>query len=383
MSNKKIKIALMSYAFDERRGKGTALYAQKLIEQMLSDERFDFYLVHYKKSDVPIYARAKEIIMPKVRLPYGSHFISHLLFFWKYRNNQFDIIHWFQPRIYPLYSFAPAKKIIVTMHGAGDISAPHDFIFSRFIFNIVLKYFHKSVDVAIVVSNHAKYEVERYYNFSTEKIVSIYNGGGENFQPIEKNKVIEVLKKYGILRPYILDISRFIPHKNVVTLIKAYTFFREKYPNHSELLVVVGGQTSQRRDEYDERDKSPFAKDIIFVPFVTDNDLNAIYSGAELFVFPSLSEGFGLPVLEAMASGTPVITSNVASMGEIGGEAVETIDPLDVEGLSDTVHNILEDRPKMAKMRELGLIRAKEFTWKSTAEQTKSIYLEQFQKIKI
>ena len=84
----------------------------------------------------------------------------------------------------------------------------------------------------------------------------------------------------------------------------------------------MGGSKNKSSIEYIEREKSPFSRDIIFINFVDGPDLNALYSGAEIFVFPSLDEGFGLPVLEAMASGTPVITSNVASMGEVGGEAV-------------------------------------------------------------
>ena len=138
--SEKIKVALMSYAVDGRKAKGTALYAEKLIEGIIENPRFDFYLVHYEKSPERFYSRAKEIIMPKVSLPYGSHFISQLLFFWKYRNQKFDIIHWFQPRVYPFYWLAPAKKIIVTMHGAGDITAPQNFIFSRSVLNFVLKY---------------------------------------------------------------------------------------------------------------------------------------------------------------------------------------------------------------------------------------------------
>lgn len=373
--SKKIKVALMSYTMDNRKAKGTALYTKELVDGLLRNPKFDFYLVHYEKVDDPIYKKAQEILMPKVTLPYASHFVSQLLFFWKYRKNKFDIIHWFQPRVYPFYWFAPAKKIIVTMHGAGDISAPHNFIFSRSIFNIVLKYFHKWVDMVIVVSNDAKREVVEYYDFSPDKVTSIYNGGGENYRPIEKEKTHEIVKnKYKIDGPYILDISRFIPHKNVTTLIKAYELMRKKYSSHIEKLVVVGGSSNKNCEEYIIKAKSVFSEDIIFVDFIEQEDLNAIYSGAELFVFPSLSEGFGLPVLEAMASGTPVITSNVASMGEIGGDAVITTNPLDIDGLAKIMHDTLVDTMKMAKMRELGLIRAKEFTWAKMVKETEDLY---------
>ena len=374
---KKLKIALMSYAMDNRKAKGTALYTRKLIEGLLEDHRFDFYLVHYDKVSDPLYQKAKEIIMPKVALPYGSRFVSQMLFFWKYRKEKFDIIHWFQPRVYPFYSFAPAKKIIVTMHGAGDITAPNRFVFSRLMFNIVLKYFHKSIDKVIAVSGHAKSEIIKYYNFSSDKVISIYNGGGEDYKQIDKMEALKVVgEKYKINSPYILDVSRFLPHKNVVTLIKAYDIFRKKYPERQEKLVIVGTQSSKRRDEFIARENSTFGSDIIFIDFVESGDLNAIYSASELFVFPSLDEGFGLPVLEAMASGTPVITSNVASMGEIGGEAVLLISPLDPEALATAIHSVLTDQTRKNKMIELGLSRAKNFTWSEMVQKTKDLYEE-------
>src|SRR3989344_8010024 len=206
---KKLKVALMSYAMDNRSAKGTALYTRKLIEGLLRDNQFDFYLVHYDKVGDPLYKQASEIVMPHVWLPYGSRFISQILFFWKYRKNGFDIVHWFQPRIYPFYSFVPAKKIIVTMHGAGDITAPKYFVFSRLVFNFVLKYFHKSIDKVIVVSEHAKSEVVKHYSFSYAKDVAIYNGGGEDYKPIEKTEAIKLIPdKYKIDGPYLLDISR-------------------------------------------------------------------------------------------------------------------------------------------------------------------------------
>ena len=95
---------------DNRKAKGIALYTRNLIEGLLDDNRFEFYLVHYEKVSDPLYKKANEIIMPRVRLPYGSRFISQILFFLKYRKNGFDIVHCFHPRLYPFYSLIPAKK---------------------------------------------------------------------------------------------------------------------------------------------------------------------------------------------------------------------------------------------------------------------------------
>ena len=377
--SRKLKIALMSYAMDNRRTKGIALYTRKLILGLLENPIANYYLVHYEKVDDPLYKKAREILIREVRLPYGSHFISQMIFFWKYRKEPFDIIHWFHPRVYPFFWLVPAKKIIVTMHGAGDITAKTNFVFSRAIFNFVLRNFHKYIDVIVVDSNFAKDEVAEHYGIPKEKIKVIYLGGAEIYKPLNKTESQKiVLEKYGINKPYILDVSRLQPHKNVKTLIKSYTLLRENHPERKEKLVIVGASayTEKNEDssEYIEARKSRFSSDITFISFVDHSDLNAVYSASELFVFPSLNEGFGLPVLEAMASGVPVITSNVTSMPEIGGDAVITLDPLDVGKMAEVMHNTLTDEGLREKMIDLGLLRAKDFTWQKTAIQTEELY---------
>jgi len=378
----KPKIALMSYAMDNRQAKGTALYTRKLIEGLLEDGKFDICLVHYEKVDDPLYKKAREIIMPRVRLPYGSRFASQLLFFWKYRKNKFDIIHWFQPRLYPFYWLAPAKKIVVTVHGAGEVYAPLYFVFSRSVFNFIMIHLHKWIDAAIVDCENAKSEAVKYYGFSPDRVKSIYLGGGENYKPIGRLEAQELaVKKYGISAPYILDVSRLQPHKNIVTLIKAYDAMRGSDASRKEKLAIVGVSACEgRTDEYDAAKNSAFAGDILFVDYVDAPDLNAVYSGSELFVFPSLSEGFGLPVLEAMASGTPVITSNTTSLPEIAGDAAITVDPLDADALAKAMRRVLTDKNLASSMVESGFRRAAEFSWKKTADRTRELYIKLLEK---
>jgi len=364
----------MSYAVDGRRAKGTALYARKLIENLLDDDRFDFYLVHYEKSDEPMYKKATEIIMPKVRLPYGSHFVSQLLFFWKYRKEKFDIIHWFQGRLYPFFWLAPAKKIVVTTHDAGDITAPGKWIFSREVFNFVLKAFHKKVGAFIGVSEWGRQEIKKYYHADPAQIYVTYNGGGEDFNPLNKEMSFGYIsKKYGISGPFILDISRLIPHKNVYRLVEAYILFRKS--DREEKLVIVGQKGSEAGRIFGLIEHSHYKNDIIFIDYISAEDLNSLYSASEMLVFPSLHEGFGLPIVEAMASGTPVLSSNVTSMPEIAGGAAILVDPYNVEEIWQKMKEVLEDKNLRQELVKKGLERAKKFTWKQTAEETKKIYL--------
>lgn len=373
----KIKIAMMSYSVDGRPNKGTALYARKLIENLLDDGSLKIYLVHFKKSEDPLYKKAEEIIMPNLNLPFGNQFVSQMMFFWKFRKDKFDIIHWFQPRVYPFYWFAPAKKIVVTAHAAGEYTAASSKrFFSNEVFKFVLTYLNRWIDVCFAVSKYGKLEIEKYYKINPKKVYVTYNGGGEEFKPINKGESItKIEKKYKIKAPFILDVSRLQQHKNVGSLIKAYELLRKNNKDILEKLVIVGSASLDFEEVYGLAEKSVYKKDIFFVDFVERKDLNYFYSAAELFVFPSLNEGFGLPVVEAMASGAPVITSNITALPEVAGDAALLVDPLNIEQMSEAINNVLSDSRLKNDLKEKGLKQAKKFNWRDTAKKTKEIYL--------
>ena len=378
--NTKLKIVLMTYAFDNRQAKGTALYARKLTEFLIKDDRFEFFLVHYEKNDDPIYTMATEIIMPTVNFSFANHFLRQMLFFWQYRKNKFDIIHWFQPRLYPFFWFSPAKKIVVTAHGAADITSlttKTTFVFSREVFNFLMVYFNRFISAIIAVSNFGRDEVIKYYKSNPNNVYSIYNGGSEDFKVLDKaesQKLIE--KKYKIKAPFLLDISRLEPHKNVISLIFAYIELRKKYNNVKHKLVIVGNRAFGSEKIIAVAKESSYREDILFIDYVDVVDLNAIYSASDLFVFPSLNEGFGLPLIESMASGTPVVTSNLTSLPEVGGDAVELIDPLDIKNMAEKIYQNLSNKEKLKKMSEKGVLRAKEFTWAKTSKETSELYVK-------
>lgn len=372
---KKPKIALMSYAMDNRAGKGTALYTRKLIERMLDDDRFEWYLVHFDRIDDPIYRRAHEIVMPELKLPFATRFVRTMLFFWKYRNEKFDIIHWFQPRLYPFFWLVPARTIVVTAHGAGDITAIGKFPFSRRIFNFVFKHFNSYIDAIIGVSEFGRREIIEFYGASPERVHAIYNGGGEAFLVLDKERSrLQIAQRYGIDSRFILDISRLQPHKNVDSLISAYDLMRRGHPERTEKLVIVGWPTFKYERTYALARESAFSKDIVFIEHVEQEDINMVYCAAELFVFPSLNEGFGLPVIEAFASGTPVVTSDVTSLPEVAGDAALVVRPLDVSAVAQAMQRILGDPLLRADLVERGKKRAAEFTWEKTAAQTTELY---------
>ncbi|KKW47248.1 MAG: Glycosyl transferase group 1 [Candidatus Kaiserbacteria bacterium GW2011_GWA2_58_9] len=366
----------MSYAMDNRQAKGTALYTRKLIEHLVQDKRFDVYLVHYNRADDPLYKKAREIIMPEIRLPFGTRFVRQLLFFWKYRKEPFDIIHWFQPRLYPFFWLAPARVLVATLHGAADVTGGGRFPFSRRMFNFVLKHFSHRLSAIIADSEFGRAEIVEWYRAKEERVHVIYLGGGQGFVPIDKKTAKRRLKEqYGIEGDFILDISLHVRHKNIISLVRAYIELQKQEKTLLKL-VIVGAKEYAYHETFVASRLSPRPDDIIFIDFISQEDLNAIYSAAAIFVFPSLNEGFGLPIIEAFASGTPVVTSNITSMPEIAGDAALLADPSSDADIAEKISLLLSDGQFCNGLIKKGLERAKDFSWRTTAEKTARIYLD-------
>ena len=185
----------------------------------------------------------------------------------------------------------------------------------------------------------------------------IYEAASSLFRPVTP---MPVKKKYQLVRPYILSVGTLEPRKNLNRLIEAYQQLNLGFD-----LVIVG------KFGWGERVKP--VTGVRLLGFVPDEDLAGLYSGAQVFVYPSLEEGFGLPVLEAMACGCPVVTSGVSSLPEIGGQAAVYVEPASVKNIGEGIKTALG---KQGAMRSLGLVQARRFSWVKTAKETLKIYRE-------
>jgi glycosyltransferase involved in cell wall biosynthesis len=173
--------------------------------------------------------------------------------------------------------------------------------------------------------------------------------------------------------PYVLYVGTLQPRKNVKMLIDAYTMMRRK-TGIGHKLLMIGKPKYRFAPVFDAIKASGFENDILFTGFVTDDDLPMYYNAAEVFVFPSRYEGFGLPVLEAFGCGTPVITTTSSSLPEVAGDAAVLVDPYDTEALADAMENVLGNEKLRTKLRADGLARAAEFSWERTARMTMDVY---------
>jgi glycosyltransferase involved in cell wall biosynthesis len=228
----------------------------------------------------------------------------------------------------------------------------------------------------ITVSEASKRDILQYFRIPPEKIEVIYNGIDERFWiPPSEDEMERVRQRYQLTDPFILYAGNIRPHKNLERLIDAFQQLRRSGFDQLKLLII-GDEISKYATLRRAVHRHKLYKHVRFLGFVPDHTLAALYRLAAVFVFPSLYEGFGLPPLEAMASGTPVVTSNVSSLPEVVGDAALLVDPYDTEAIAGAVRMALTDEKLRADLRARGLARAREFSWASAAARVREIYEE-------
>jgi glycosyltransferase involved in cell wall biosynthesis len=228
------------------------------------------------------------------------------------------------------------------------------------------------------VSEASKRDILEYFNVPPGKIDVIYNGIDERFgEPPPEEDVNRVRERYQLDDPFILYAGNIKPHKNLGRLIEAFHIFRHRGTEFEQVkLVIIGDEISKYAALRHAVHRHKLHKHVRFFGFVPAKTLAILYRLAAVFVFPSLYEGFGLPPLEAMASGTPVITSNVSSLPEVVGDAAILIDPLQPEAIADALARVLTDSALREDLRARGLERARHFSWERSVRRVREIYDE-------
>lgn len=230
------------------------------------------------------------------------------------------------------------------------------------------------------VSEFSRQDLLRTYQLPPEKVAVTYNGVESHFTTLAApNETEDVRQRFSISRDYLLAVGSLQPRKNLVRLIRAYAKLRTENENFRPQLVIVGRKLWLADEIFAEVRKQRWADDVILTGYVSDEDLPKLYRQATAFVYPSLFEGFGLPPVEAMACGTPVVTSNVSSLPEVTGEAALLIDPLDQSAIESALLQITGNQVLRARLRSQGTEQAKKFTWQATAEKTLQLYRESYE----
>jgi glycosyltransferase involved in cell wall biosynthesis len=246
---------------------------------------------------------------------------------------------------------------------------------------LVARAAHKAT-LVITISQHAKQDIIDALKLPAERIRVIYQAVGDEYHPItDAAKLAEVRERYGVGRRYILYLGGLDARKNVPQLVKAFAHVYRQVGDPNLQLLIVGNPDKQSGPLFP--DPRPLAADLgmtgqIVYRFVEEEDKPAIYSGASVFVFPSLYEGFGMTPLEAMSCGAPVICSNRTSLPEVVGDAAISLDPEDTRAMVEAMCNVLMNNDLSADLQARSLQRAALFSWRKTATETVSSYEETY-----
>ena len=233
----------------------------------------------------------------------------------------------------------------------------------------------RKADLALVPSLAVKGDVVQRLGLPEDRVVVTSEGCEPRFRPAGPASLGGVAARYGLPARYVLAVGTLEPRKNLTTLLHAFARLRQGGDVDPGLQLVLAGARGWLDGPIFRTVRALGLEQTVRFPgFIDDDDLPAVYSGAALFVFPSLYEGFGLPLLEAMACGVPVITSNVASMPEVAGDAALLVDPRDAGGLAAAIARALRDRKLRARLRAAGLARAGQFSWETAARRTLDAY---------
>ena len=228
----------------------------------------------------------------------------------------------------------------------------------------------------LTVSHSSKRDILRFVDTQPEKIDVIYNAYDERFGIPPREEAIEsVRERYQLNDPFVLYAGNVKPHKNLERLIETFHLVRQR--GHDQLkLVLIGDEISKYAALRRAVHRYQLHKYVRFVGYLPEETLAVMYRLASVFVFPSLYEGFGLPPLEAMASGTPVVTSNVSSLPEVAGDAAVLVDPYSPESIADGVHRVLSDDVLRDELKVKGPLRAQQFSWAQSVGRIREIYAE-------
>jgi glycosyltransferase involved in cell wall biosynthesis len=278
--------------------------------------------------------------------------------------------------------FHATEHLLLPLREVSTILTVHDLIFrrlpqhhkrlNRWYLNLTMPLYCRRATHIIAISEQTRQDVVSAYEIPTEKITVIYEAADPRFRAQSPEAVARARGLHHLPERYVLFVGTIEPRKNLVRLLTA--FERLHAEGLTDALVIVGRRGWLTGDFDAALERSAARPAVLFPGFVPDEDLPAIYAGAQALVLPSLYEGFGLPVLEAMACGAPVACSNNSSLPEIAGEAALLFDPAEVDSICDALRRTLRDPELQAHLRDAGLRQANRFSWERTAQETLAVY---------
>jgi glycosyltransferase involved in cell wall biosynthesis len=363
---------------------GVGHYTYQLIRHLLEIDKENEYVIFFdfrvREKDIKKFARenVKIKFYPfsdyKKYLP-GAY--SEILGTATLAKEDLDVIHATSPmsRIPTSYR----GKTIVTVHDLAVYKVPEVFPqLQRTKIRATMNLMINKADKIIAVSSSTKKDIQEIFKTPEEKVSVIYSGFDRRFSGESQVTREKVLEKYGIKEKYILFLGTLEPVKNIGRLFEAFKIFKNKSKQEGiqgDYKLVMAGKSGWLTKEYKQMAKDlGIAKDVIFTGYIIGDEMVPLFKNADFFVMPSLYEGFGTTVLEAFATGTPAVVSNVSSIPEIAGDAAMLVNPLDVKEIADAMTKFSQDENLKNSYREKGKIQVGKFNWEKCAKETLEVY---------
>ena len=352
---------------------GAGVYAIELVRAMAEGDRHDGYALfvrggwldddvagkrNWRVEHVGASSRPARLAWEQMRLPRALAALG------------IDVLHSTHHTL-PLVG-VPCRRV-VTIHDVTFFRIPERYPPARRLYMQTLTRLSARVANAIIApSNAARDDIVRTLGVPATKVVTVYEAAADRFVPVPSETANAVARAHGIEGPFVLSVGSLEPGKNRARLIRAVAMLRDAGSKHQ--LVIVGQKAWKFDEELALVEELGMGDRVRYLGYVTDADLPALYSAADAFAFPSLHEGFGLPVIEAMACGVPVLTSNISATAEVAGDAAVLVDPLSVDAIRDGLRRLIEDADLRGDLSTRGCARAAEFSWRRAADETHSVY---------
>ncbi|HYP52293.1 MAG TPA: glycosyltransferase family 1 protein, partial [Pyrinomonadaceae bacterium] len=287
------------------------------------------------------------------------------------RRRPVDLVH----VQYTAPPFAPCP-VVTTVHDLAFEHIPETFKRRSWMqLRLTVRRTARAAAHVITVSEYSKRDIMATYGIPEERITVTPEAAAPHFRPAPPAEVERVRRKYGVRGDYVLAVGSIQPRKNLARLVRAYSGLRSRRSQDKlPQLVLVGKRAWLYGDTLRTVERSGLSDRTLFTGYVSEADLPALYTGALLFVYPSYFEGFGLPPLEAMACGTPVVAGDRTSLPEVVGDAGLLVDPFDESAIGAGLERLLDDSELRASLRVKGLERARLFDWRETARLTLAAY---------
>lgn len=368
--------------YGPKTAKGPGRYIKEVLDRLIQIDAENDFVVFLSRENFAEF-QPQNPRVKKVLAPWRWYTLAEQLYFSRLIKKERVDFMWFPHFNVPIPYFG---RYVVTIHDVllryhhskrATTLGPLKFFIKKILYRLTIYSAAKKAERIIAISEFTRDEIIKFYPFTKDKVVVTLEGIVERAKSEEKVDDESALLRYNIAKPYIVYVGNSYPHKNLETLIKAFEILKQKWDGN---LVLCGG-----RDYFYERLKNEFGDNeantksvqsgkIIFSGFIEDADLPAIYRNATLYVFPSLYEGFGLPPLEAMGEGVPVICSDIPCLREICAAAAEYFNPRDEKDMAEKILALLVNPARRAGLRRAGFEQIKKYSWDKCAKETKKIF---------